>query len=246
MRILGIDIGGSALKGAPVDTRTGRLLAERHRVEIESPCPPAQAAAAAREIARHFRWRGPVGIGFPGVMQRGRVKFLGNLGQEWVGVNAEKLFARATGCGVTVINDADAAGLAEMRFGAGRGHRGRVLLLTAGTGIGSALFHDGRLFPNTEFGHVPVRGRSGEKFFAAAVKTRRHLTWKQWAGGFGGYVRLLERLLWPELIIIGGGVSAKSGKWFKYLRLRTRVVPAKLHNEAGIVGAALAGSGGRR
>lgn len=243
MKILGIDIGGSAFKGAPVDTRTGRLLAERHRVEIASPCPTAAGLAAAREIARHFRWRGPIGIGFPGIVQGDRIGAVGNLGRNWQNKNGAQLFGRATGCRVRLTNDADAAGLAEMRFGAGRGQEGTVLLLTMGTGIGSALFYRGQLYPNAELGHIPWRGRPMEKFASAAVRKRLGLEWREWAQRVNVYLSVVERLFSPELIIIGGGVSKKHLKWFKYLKARARVMPAKLHNDAGIVGAALAAEG---
>ncbi len=240
MKVLGIDVGGSGFKGAPVDTVTGRLLAERHKVEIDSPCPVAQGLAAAREIARHFKWRGPVGIGFPGVVQAGHIGAVGNLGRAWVGRNGTALFRVATGGRVRMINDADAAGLAEMKFGAGRRAKDSVLMLTMGTGIGSALFHRGRLFPNAELGHIPWRGRPMEKFASAAVRKRRGLSWRQWALRVNVYLAVVERLCAPELIIIGGGVSRKHKKWFPCLKTRAKVVPARLRNDAGIVGAALA------
>lgn len=239
MKVLGIDIGGSAFKGAPVDTKTGRLLAERHRVAVDSPCRTAQGLAAAREIARHFKWRGPVGIGFPGIILGDRIDIVGNLGRNWENRNGATLFRRATGCPVKLFNDADAAGLAEMNFGAGRGQRGSVLMLTFGTGIGSALFYRGRLFPNAELGHVPWRGKPFEHFASAAVRKRRDLSWKDWAARVNIYLGVMERIFSPELIIIGGGVSKKSAEFFKFLKTRARVVPAGMHNEAGIVGAAL-------
>ena len=241
MKVLGIDIGGSAFKGAPVDTKTGRLLAERHRVEIQSPCSLKTGVAAVREIVQHFEWQGPVGIGFPAIIREGQIGEVGNLGDVWVKQNGVALFRRATGCPVKMINDADAAGLAEMKFGAGRGRKDTVLLLTFGTGIGSALFHDGRLFPNVELGHVPWRGKPFERFASAAVRKRARLEWNEWALRVNVYLGVMERLFSPDLIIIGGGVSKKSDKWFKYLKANARLVPAKLHNDAGIVGAALAG-----
>lgn len=241
MKILGIDIGGSGLKGAPVDTVTGRQLAERHKVEIESPCAPAKAAAAAGEIARHFNWKGPVGIGFPGVVSGSTIMTASNLGESWIGLDGVKVFSKATGCKVKMVNDADAAGLAEMRFGAGKGQNGTVLLITAGTGIGSAMFYRGVLFPNTEFGHVQYRGKSVEKFCAASIRKKKDLSWQEWAERLSIYLRMMEGLVWPDLIIIGGGVSAKNEKWLKYVKCRTKVVPAKLFNGAGIIGAALAG-----
>jgi len=246
MKILGIDIGGSAFKGAPVDTKTGRLLAERHRVPIESPCPLAAGLAAAREIVAHFRWRGPVGIGFPGIVRQGRIGAVGNLGRHWQGRNGVALFGLATGCKVTLVNDADAAGLAEARFGAARDRPGTVLLLTLGTGIGSALLHDGVLFPNSEFGHIPRGAKPYEKFASAAVRERLDLSWAVWARRLNTYLACVERICSPDLIILGGGVSKKHKKWFKYLRTDARVVPAKMRNDAGIVGAALAAAAARK
>jgi polyphosphate glucokinase len=241
MKILGIDIGGSALKGAPVDTKTGKLLAERHRVEIESPCPLKTGLAAAREIVRHFNWHGPVGIGFPGIIKEGRIGAVGNLGKAWEGRNGAALFRRATGCPVHLLNDADAAGLAEMRFGAGRGRNDSVLMLTFGTGIGSALFWHGQLFPNAEFGHVPWRGKPIERFAAAVVRKRARLEWREWVQRVNVHLAVMERLVAPDLIILGGGVSKKAQKWFRYAKSRhAKLVPAKLHNDAGIIGAALA------
>jgi polyphosphate glucokinase len=246
MKVLGIDIGGSAFKGAPVDTTTGRLLAERHRVEIKSPCSLKEGLAAARAIARHFKWKGPVGLGFPGIIKAGRIGAVGNLGPVWENQNGVALFRRATGGRVRLINDADAAGLAEMGFGAARGRKGTVLLLTFGTGIGSALFHDGKLFPNAELGHVPWRGKPFERFAAASVRKRARLDWPQWAARVNIYLAVMERLFAPDLIIIGGGVSKKAEKFMPHIRAKARVVPARLHNDAGIVGAALAWQPERR
>lgn len=240
MKVLGIDIGGSAFKGAPVDTKTGKLLGERHRVEIDAPCPTDQGLAAAREIAHHFKWKGPVGIGFPSIIQGNWIGAVGNLGHNWEHQNGAALFSRATGGATRLFNDADAAGLAEMKFGAGKGCQGSVLMLTFGTGIGSALFYQGRLMPNIEFGHIPWKGKPIERFASAAAKKRYDLTWKEWAERVNLFLKVAERLSSPELIIIGGGVSKKSDKWFKYLKASARIVPAKMHNDAGIVGAALA------
>jgi polyphosphate glucokinase len=240
MKVLGIDIGGSAFKGAPVDTKTGKLLAERHRVEIDAPCPTAQGLAAAREIARHFNWKGPVGIGFPSVIQGSRIGVVGNLGHNWENKDGAALFSRATGGKARLFNDADAAGLAEMKFGAGKGFQGSVLMLTFGTGIGSALFYQGQLMPNIEFGHIPWKGKPIERFASAAVKKRRGLSWQEWALRVNVFFQVAERICSPDLIIIGGGVSKKSDKWFKYLKAKARIVPARMNNDAGIVGAALA------
>jgi polyphosphate glucokinase len=240
MKVLGIDIGGSAFKGAPVDLKTGRLLAERHRVEIKSPCSIKEGVAAAREIARHFKWKGPVGIGFPGIIEAGRIGEVGNLGDVWVGQNGAALFRRATGCPVRLLNDADAAGLAEMQFGRGRGKTGTVILLTFGTGIGSALFRDSRLLPNAELGHIPWRGKPFERYAAASVRKRAGLDWPEWAARVNVYLAVVERLFAPKLLILGGGVSKKADKFLPYIKAQAKVVPARLHNDAGIVGAALA------
>lgn len=237
MKTLGIDIGGSALKGAPVDLKTGRLLAERFRVETPEAVTPAAMAKIVAGIARHFKWRGPIGIGFPGVVQGARILTSANLHPRFIGCDGVKLFSKATGCRVALINDAAAAALAEVRYGAGRGFMGKTLVLTLGTGIGSALVFRGAVVP-CEFGHLPIRGKSAEKFVSASARKRRELDWDEWGRELGDYVRTLETMLWPELIIIGGGVSAKSRKFFKYVKPRTRMVPAKLLNEAGIAGAA--------
>jgi len=240
MKVLGIDIGGSAFKGAPVDLKTGRLLAERHRVEIASPCPLRDGLAAARAIVQHFNWKGPVGLGFPGIIEQGKIGAVGNLGDAWVGQNGASIFRRATGCPVRLVNDADAAGLAEVRFGRGRNQPGTVILLTFGTGIGSALFRDGRLFPNSELGHIPWRGKAFERYAAASVRKRARLDWPEWAGRVNTYLSVIERLFAPRLLIIGGGVSKKAEKFLPHLKASARIVPARLHNDAGIVGAALA------
>jgi polyphosphate glucokinase len=240
MKVLGIDIGGSALKGAPVDTKTGQLLAERFRVETPEIVSPKRMGEIAAEIAAHFKWKGRIGIGFPGVIQSGVARTSANLDKRFVDADLVKLFGKATGCPVHVLNDADAAGLAEMKFGAGRAHEGVVLLLTLGTGVGSAVFYRGVLFPNTEFGHLPMHGVDAENLVAASVRAEQDLSWKHWGRKLDEYLCILEKVLWPELIILGGGVSAKSEKFFNYLKRRTPVVAASFHNEAGIVGAAMA------
>jgi polyphosphate glucokinase len=238
MKVLGIDIGGSSLKGAPVDTRTGRLLAERIRIATPQIVTPARMAKLAAEVVRHYRWSGPVGIGFPGVVQGPRILTSANMHKGFIGLDGQKLFAKATGCRVALINDAAAAGLAEMTFGAGRGFAGKALLLTLGTGVGSVLFHRGTLFP-CEFGHLTFKGKDAEKRVAAAVRKKRDLSWSEWAGELNQYLSLLDKILWPELIILGGGVSAKHEKFFKFLRTRAKIMPAEFFNQAGIVGAAL-------
>jgi polyphosphate glucokinase len=190
------------------------------------------------DIARHFKWRGPIGIGFPGVIHGSRILTSANLHKDFIGCDAGKLFSRATRCRVTLTNDAAAAALAEMRFGAGQNFPGKVLLLTLGTGIGSSVCYHGMVVP-CEFGHLPIRGKSAERFVSASARKRRGLSWKDWGKELGDYVHILEKALWPELIIIGGGVSSKSRKFFRFVKPRARMVPAKFLNEAGIVGAAL-------
>jgi len=242
MKVLGIDIGGSALKGAPVDTKTGELLAERFRIETPEQVSPDEMAAIVARISAHFRWKGKIGVGFPGVIQSNITLTAANLDKKFIGTDLGKLFGNATKCKVSVINDADAAGIAEMRFGAGRGHLGNVLLLTLGTGVGSAMFYRGILYPNTEFGHFPFEGVDAEKRVAASVRKEEDLTWHHWGKRLNHYLQTLEVMLSPELIILGGGVSAKSDKFFKYLKVRAKLVPASFLNEAGIVGAAMAAS----
>jgi polyphosphate glucokinase len=239
MKVLGIDIGGSAVKGAPVDTATGKLLQERFRVETPKPLTPRAMAETIADLTRHFHWRGRIGVGFPGVVHGSRTMTSANLHQQFIGLDTGGLFAKATGCPIAMINDADAAGIAEMKFGAGREKNETVLLLTLGTGVGSALFYNGELFPNTELGHFPIRGKSAERFISSAARKRRGLTWQKWGAELGAYLRTLECLLWPELIIIGGGVSSKKRKFFRYVKCRTPIVAAAAQNEAGMVGAAL-------
>jgi polyphosphate glucokinase len=238
MKTLGIDIGGSALKGAPVDTTTGELLAERLRIETPENLSPAQMAHAIAGLAKHFKWKGPIGVGFPGVVHDTTIHTSANLHPDFVGCDAGKLFSKATGSRVSLLNDGAAAAIAEMRFGAGRGFDGKVLLITLGTGIGTALAYRGVVFP-LEMGHLQHKGKSWEKFAAASAREREDLSWKEWGKRLSKYVHEMEELLWPELIIIGGGVSAKHEKFFKFVSPRARMVPAEFLNQAGIVGAAL-------
>jgi polyphosphate glucokinase len=243
VEVLGVDIGGSGIKAAPVDLTAGTLVRERVKVLTPQPAKPKAIAGAVRGLVEQFGWSGRAGITFPGVVTDGVIRTAVNLDPAWVGVNARDLFGSATGLEVRAINDADAAGLAEMRFGAGAGQPGTVVMLTFGTGIGSALFIDGVLVPNTEFGHIEIRGKDAEKRASERAREVNDLGWAQWAGRVDEYMSHLEALLWPELFIVGGGVSRKSDKFLPLLEgLRARVVPAKLHNEAGIVGAALVGA----
>lgn len=240
MNILGIDIGGSALKGAPVDTKTGKLLAERHRISTPEVLAPKEMAVAIKQLAAHFKWKGPIGIGFPGVVHGNVIATSANLHKDFIGLDGGKLFSKVVGLPVSLVNDADAAGAAEATFGAGKGRKGTVLLLTFGTGVGSALFVDGKLYPNSEFGHLQIKGKSAEHFVSASAKDRKGLSYKKWGHQVSDYLNQLENVLWPELIIVGGGISADHKKWFKHLKLRTPIMPAAFLNEAGIVGAALA------
>jgi polyphosphate glucokinase len=238
MRVLGIDIGGSAIKGAPVDTSTGRLLADRFKIETPMRLSPSEMADAAAMIGAHFRWKGPVGIGFPGVIHGKNILTSANLDKKFIGCDGIELFSKAMGTTIALTNDAAAAGLAEMKFGAGKNYGGKALMLTLGTGVGSVLFFRGSLFP-CELGHLRIHGRDAEKRVAASVKQRKDLSWKQWGQRLGRYIATLEEILWPELIIIGGGISARHDKFFKYVKSRAKLVPAEFLNEAGIVGAAL-------
>ena len=240
MHILGIDIGGTGIKGAPVDTATGALLEERWRILTPAPATPEAVSAAVAQVATQFSWQGPIGCGFPAVVRRGQVCTAFHVDKGWIGCNAQTLLGEATGCPVTVLNDADAAGYAEMRFGAGQGQHGVVVLVTLGTGIGSALFVDGYLVPNTELGHIEIRGKDAERRAAASVREDRGWSWKKWARRLDEYLQYLDAYLSPDLIIIGGGSSKKPDKFLPLLTVEARVVAARLENEAGIVGAALA------
>jgi polyphosphate glucokinase len=239
MKALGIDIGGSAVKGAPVDTKTGKLLGERMRIATPDKLTPPQMAKAIAEIATHFRWRGPIGVGFPGVIEGSTIWTSANLHPKFIGTDGAKLFGKATGCRVAMINDAAAAGVAEMRFGAGRNFMGKTLLLTLGTGVGSCLAYQGVVVP-LELGHFPWKGgKDAEKHVAASVREEKDLSWDEWGERLHDYLKVLEALFWPELIILGGGVSSKHEKFFKYLKTRARLVPAEFLNQAGISGAAM-------
>ncbi len=239
-QVLGIDIGGTGIKGAPVDVAAGGLTTERRKLDTPHPAKPDAVAKVVQELVTGFGWSGPIGCTFPGVIASGVVRTAANVDPDWIGVNAADLFGQATGQPVAVVNDADAAGLAEMKFGAGVGQRGTVLMLTFGTGIGSALFIDGILVPNTEFGHIEVRGKDAEKRASELVRETRDLSWGKWAGRVDEYLEHMERLLSPTLIIIGGGISKRSEKFLPLLTgLQAPVVPAKMLNDAGIVGAAM-------
>lgn len=242
MQLLGIDIGGSGIKGAPVDTETGQLTAERLRIPTPSPSAPDAVAGVIRQITDSFSGTGgPVGITFPGVVKNGRIITAANMDPAWIGFDAATFFSAKLGRPALVVNDADAAGLAEIRLGAGRGIGGTVVLLTLGTGIGSAVFLDGRLLPNTEFGHMEVRGKDAEARASERVREEKDLGWQEWGERVGEVIARLAFLLNPDLVIVGGGVSRKADKFLPVVQgmVKTPVVPAQLQNQAGLVGAAL-------
>jgi len=239
MAVLGIDIGGTGIKGAPVDTEKGTLLGERFRVETPQPATVADVARCVGEVARHFDWQGEIGCGFPSVVKNGTIYTAANVDHGWIGVDAKTLIERETKCPTHVINDADAAGLAEIHFGAGRDKKGVVFMVTIGTGIGTALFVNGVLLPNTELGHIDIRGKEAEHRASNRVRLEKDLSWKAWAPRFDEYLLYIERLFWPDLIIVGGGGSKSFNKFAPYLNVKTPIVPAQMLNEAGIIGAAL-------
>jgi len=237
---LGVDIGGSGVKGAPVDLLRGRLVGERKRIPTPQPATPSAVAGVVADIAKHFDWAGPIGVTYPGVVRHGVARTAANVDDGWIGTDVRDLIERRSGSTVTVINDADAAGLAELEFGAARDHAGVVMLLTIGTGIGSALLVNGALVPNTEFGHLEIRGRSAESRASDLVRETKNLSWEDWAERFNEVLVAFEGWFWPDLFVLGGGASKRFDKFGHLLDTRTPVVPAELRNEAGIVGAALA------
>lgn len=248
-RGFGVDIGGSGVKGGLVDLEAGALDGERLRIPTPQPSTPEAVAEVVAEIVEKFQWDGPVGVTLPCVVKHGVAFSAANVDKGWINCDAQKLFAerlKRKPEDIVVMNDADAAGIAEMSFGAGVGKNGTVVLLTFGTGIGSAVFLDGKLVPNTEFGHLQVDGHDAESRAAASVKEEKDLSWEEWTPRVSRYVNVLEDLIWPDLVIAGGGVSKKAHKWLPLLKVRTEVVAAALKNDAGIVGAAWAAAHGVR
>jgi polyphosphate glucokinase len=242
MQIFGVDIGGSGIKGAPVDLDRGDLAQERCKVLTPHPATPESVADGVKQVVDHFGWTGPVGLTFPGVVTGGStIRTAANVDKSWIDTDARALFGeRLGGLPVTVVNDADAAGVAEIAFGAGRDRSGTVMVLTFGTGIGSALFVDGVLVPNTELGHLELHGHDAEKRASSKAKEDGDLTWEQWAHRVQKYLAHVEMLFSPELFIIGGGVSRKSQKFLPFIEgIKAEIVPAQLQNNAGIVGAAM-------
>lgn len=240
MHILGVDIGGSGIKGAIVNTETGELVTPRHRIDTPQPVTPSAVAHTLTQMIVHFNWQGPVGCGFPAAIQQGIARTAANISPLFIGTHVDTLFSEVTQCSCYCLNDADAAGIAEMRFGAGMDHLGVVLLITIGTGLGTVLFSEGKLLPNTELGHIYLsNGRKAEHYASDAVRKAEDLGWKRWGKRFNIYLTTMEGLFWPDLIILGGGASKRFDKFGDHLTIQTPVKPANFLNQAGIVGAAL-------
>jgi len=239
MKYLGIDIGGSGVKGAVVDTRKGLFVTDRLRIATPQPATPDAVTEVVAKIVGHFDWDGAVGCTFPGVVTHGTIHTAANLDAAWVGVDAGKLFAKEIGRHVTVMNDADAAGVAEQAFGAARKEAGVVVMVTLGTGIGSAVIHRGELLPNTELGHLELHAGDAEKYASDAARERLGLSWADWSARLSEYFQLVENLTWPDLFVVGGGVSKEPDLFLPQIECRTKIVPARLRNKAGIIGAAL-------
>jgi polyphosphate glucokinase len=240
-RGFGVDVGGSGIKGGIIDMDTGLLIGERIKVLTPQPATPPAVAQAIAEVVNGFGWTGPLGVTYPGVVTHGVVQTAANVDKSWIGINARDVIsAELNGQDVTILNDADAAGLAEERYGAGREQSGLVVLLTFGTGIGSAVIHNGTLIPNTELGHLEVGGKEAEHRAASSVKERNGWSYERWAKQVTRVLVAIENVIWPDLFIAGGGISRKADKWLPLLENRTPVVAAALENTAGIVGAAMA------
>lgn len=248
MRILGVDVGGSGIKGAVVNTVTGEMLTERHRIPTPQPATPQAVAETIKALVDHFQWKGPIGCGFPAAIQHGVAKTAANVDNSFIDTNIETLFAKVTGLDVYCVNDADAAGMAEFKLGKGKEQKdGVVIFVAIGTGIGTAVFSHGQMVPNTELGHIYLdNGEEGERWASDSARKRNELKWKQWAPRFNHYLKSMEALFWPDLFILGGGASKKLDKFEKYLDVNTPVVAASLLNEAGIIGAAVYGDTERK
>jgi len=240
--VLGIDIGGSGIKGAIVNVKTGEMITDKYRIPTPEHSTPEAVANIMKKIAKKFDWKGHVGVGFPGVILHGVVKTAANIDDGWLDVHLERLLEKRTGCKSVAVNDADAAGLAEMKFGAGRKNKGVVVMLTVGTGIGSALFTQGKLSPNCEWGDICLRGGidDAEKWTSDAARKNFNLTWEEWIQRLTTYIKYIENMFWPDLIIIGGGFAKKLEKKGIRFETRTQIVTAQLLNDAGIIGAAVA------
>ena len=240
--VLGIDIGGSGIKGAPVDLITGELALKRLRIPTPEKSTPKNVAKVVGQIVEHFADvigpQGPIGITIPAVVTHGQTRSAANIDKSWIDAEAEKIFEDHLGRDIYLVNDADAAGVAEVHYGAAKDHPGLVLLTTLGTGIGSALVYRGVLIPNTEFGHLEIDGHDAESRAASSIKDKEGLSYTEWAKRLQRYYERVEALLWPDLIVIGGGVSKDADKFLSKISVHAEMVPAKLLNTAGIVGAA--------
>jgi polyphosphate glucokinase len=240
-RGFGVDVGGSGIKGGIVDLDTGQLVGDRYKLPTPQPATPATVAKTIAAVVKEFGWSQPLGVTYPGVVTSGVVRTAANVDKSWIGVSAAEVIGRTLGGqAVTVLNDADAAGVAEVRYGAGRDRTGVIVLLTFGTGIGSAVIHNGVLLPNTEFGHLEVGGMEAEHRAASSVKETHKWSYKKWTSEVTKVLVAIENAIWPDLFIAGGGISRKAEKWIPMLDNRTPVVAAALQNTAGIVGAAVA------
>lgn len=240
--VLGVDIGGSGIKGALVNVKTGELASERYRLETPQPADPKNVTDTFLKVVEHFNYKGPIGCGFPAVMKKGIAYTASNIHKDWIGTNAAQLFSKASGCEVVVLNDADVAGVAEVAFGVGANVEGTIILITIGTGLGSAIFLDGKLIPNTEFGHVYLKGHKevAEKYASNSARKRDNLKYEAWAVRFKEYLEHLQFLFTPDLFILGGGASKKYKKFDQILeKINTPILTAEMLNEAGIIGAAL-------
>ena len=240
MQILGIDVGGTTIKAALVETSTGALLSEHVRIVTPKPATPQAIGETLKGMAEHFGHQGPIGVGFPAAIQHGIARTAANIDKAFIGLPIAAYFTQLSGRPTHVVNDADAAGLAEMRFGAGRNASGVVLMITIGTGLGTALFTNGQLLPNSELGHILLdNGVEAERYASESVRVVQKLKWKEWGERFNQYLLTMEQLLWPDRIILGGGVSRQLAKFQPMLTTRAPVVAASQLNQAGLVGAAL-------
>ena len=237
--LLGIDIGGSGIKAAMVDVDTGEMASERKRIPTPEGARLDDMAEVVGQLVSSFKYKGIAGCGFPAVVRHGVVKTAANIHHSWIGVDVNRLLSDVSRCTVLTVNDADAAGTAEMAFGAGRDQKGVVAIITLGTGIGSAIFVDGKLVPNLELGHIKIRGRDAETRASDATRQDKNLSWKKYAKRLQEYLTELEALIWPDLIIIGGGISKESGQYLPLIKTQAKIIPAQLLNQAGIVGAAV-------
>ena len=240
--VLGIDIGGSGIKGAPVDLSTGEFALDRLRIDTPAKSTPENVADVVAQIVEHFSDQidddGPIGVTIPAVVTHGVTRSAANIDKSWIDCDAEKVFEDKLGRDILLVNDADAAGVAEVKYGAAADHPGLVLLTTLGTGIGTAILYRGVLVPNSELGHIEIDGHDAEKLAASSIKDSEGLSYKEWAKRLQKYYERIEALLWPDLIVVGGGVSKNSDKFLPLIKISAEMVPAKLRNTAGIVGAA--------